>query len=149
MRAVSQENDARMLITAWNTGTPASSQATFRLSELSEGQRALMALYIIYFAFDGKEATICLDEPENFVALSEIQPFFNQLGESHRVQWLLSSHHPEIINLAAVESGLVLRRDAGGPVRVAPFEAKPDERLTPAELVARGLLVGEGVAGGH
>jgi hypothetical protein len=86
----------------------------------------------------GSGATLCLDEPDNFVALSEIQPFLLALREQVGLQTLLISHHPEVINLLAPGSGLQFERVSGGPVRVSPFQAPPDTAVPAAELVARG-----------
>ncbi len=109
--------------------------------ELSEGQRALIALYTLlhFAASDGN--TICVDEPDNFVALAEIQPWLFELGdriEDHGGQAILVSHHPELINLLAPEYAVIFSREHGGPVRVEPFRAEALGKLSPAELIARG-----------
>lgn len=54
------------------------------------------------------------------------------------------SHHPEILNMHALDAGIVFRRDSGGPTRVERFTAEPGETLTPAELIARGWYGGAG-----
>lgn len=131
----------RMLRALWkraanDSGPLATDEYTFE--ELSEGQRALVGLYTLLHFLSGSGATLCLDEPDNFVALSEIQPFLLALREQERIQTLLISHHPEVINLLAPGSGLRFERIAGGPVRVSPFQAPPDAAVSAAELVARG-----------
>ncbi|HEX8440388.1 AAA family ATPase [Archangium sp.] len=131
----------RMLRSVWKrgangSGSSASDEYTFE--ELSEGQRALIGLYALLHFLSGSGATLCLDEPDNFVALSEVQPFLLALREQDRLQTLLISHHPEVINLLAPGSGLQFERVSGGPVRVSPFQAPPDAAVPAAELVARG-----------
>ncbi len=51
----------------------------FTLNDLSEGQRALIALYTLMYCSVGPGVTILLDEPDNFIALSEIQPWLFKL----------------------------------------------------------------------
>ncbi|HLL53788.1 MAG TPA: AAA family ATPase [Myxococcaceae bacterium] len=111
---------------------------SYSFDELSEGQRALIGLYSLLYFAPTSGTTLCLDEPDNFVALREIQPFLLALRERENIQSLIISHHPEVINLLAPESGLMFERVAGGPARVEPFRAPPDAALPPAELIARG-----------
>jgi len=131
----------RMLRALWTRGANGSgSSATdeYTFEELSEGQRAIIGLYTLLHFLSGSGATLCLDEPDNFVALSEIQPFLLALRDQERIQTLLISHHPEVINLLAPGSGLWFERVSGGPVRVRPFQAPPDAAVPAAEIVARG-----------
>ncbi|MFP2932441.1 AAA family ATPase [Pyxidicoccus sp. 3LG] len=117
----------------------------YAFEELSDGQRALIGLYTLLHAYENTGATLCLDEPDNFVALREIQPFLLELRARERIQSLVISHHPEVINLLAPDAGLRFERVAGGPVRVSPFQVESEEKatLTPAELVARGWEDGQ------
>ncbi|NQT85878.1 ATP-binding protein [bacterium] len=111
------------------------------LEGLSAGQRNLVALFTILYAAIGRDATVCIDEPDNYVALREIQPWLMLLRdrvEEENGQCLLISHHPELINYLASENGVLLYRDESGPARTKPFEWNGDEVVTPAELVARG-----------
>lgn len=83
--------------------------------ELSDGERALLALYMIRAALDTNSGcTVLLDEPDNFVGLSELQPWVLSLREllDENHQALLSSHHPEILSQAGEESGILLWRDS-------------------------------------
>ena len=43
-------------------------------SEVSEGQRALIALYMLVYCALTPDRTLLIDEPDNFIALAEIQP---------------------------------------------------------------------------
>lgn len=123
----------------------ASATDEYAFEELSDGQRALIALYTLLHAYSYTGATLCLDEPDNFVALREIQPFLSELHERERIQSLVISHHPEVINLLAPDACLRFERTAGGPVRVSPFPVPQDGKvaLMPAELVARGWEDGQ------
>ena len=114
---------------------------TLTFNELSEGQRSLIALFtIVHFAVR-PDFTICIDEPDNFVALRELQPWLLELSDrivEKSGQCLLISHHPELINHLAVEHGARFSRSGLGPVRVKPFAWSKDDGITPSEAVARG-----------
>jgi AAA15 family ATPase/GTPase len=112
----------------------------FDFDELSDGQRALIALYALLYCAVETDTTICLDEPDNFLALAEIQPWLLELGDriEEGAQAILISHHPEIIDLWAPECGLVFSRNGLGPVRASVYREDEFEGLTPSEVVARG-----------
>jgi predicted ATPase len=113
----------------------------FDFDELSDGQRVLIALYTLLHSAIAPETTICLDEPENFLALAEIQPWLLELNDRIReqaAQAILISHHPELIDLLAVECGLVFSRSGLGPVRVEPYRPDDVGKLRPSERIARG-----------
>ncbi len=111
----------------------------YDFGELSDGQRALIALYTLAFCESG--STLLIDEPENFISLRELQPWLMLLRErieDFGGQAILISHHPEFINVLAPQDAIQFRRKDGGPVMIRPFEIAPDVDLTPAEIVARG-----------
>jgi predicted ATPase len=109
--------------------------------KLSDGQRMLVALYTILLAPVDKDTTVCLDEPDNFVSLRELQPWLAALRdriEERGGQCLLISHHPEFINYLAAKHGLIFSRDESGPARAKAFEWTGEEAFLPAEIIARG-----------
>ena len=109
--------------------------------DLSEGQRTLVALYVILHCAVEANRTLMIDEPDNFVALAEIQPWLLRLldlVEERGAQVILVSHHPEILNQMAANGGVVFDRPGGGPTRVLPFAPSGEQALTPAEIIARG-----------
>jgi ATPase subunit of ABC transporter with duplicated ATPase domains len=113
------------------------------LDQLSTGQRNLFALSTILHAAVGEDTTLCIDEPDNFTALNEIQPWLTALND--RVQdtggqCFLISHHPEVINYLAAAHGLLFSREDLGPVRAKAFEWTKEETIAPAEVVARGWV---------
>jgi hypothetical protein len=123
--------------------TTAAQSHQFRLKfdQLSDGQRNLVALYTILLAAVHGEATICLDEPDNFISLREIQPWIIAMRnrvQDHSGQCFMISHHPELINYLAADCGLAFFRDESGPTRAQPFECTGEDVLAPAELIARG-----------
>ena len=107
--------------------------------ELSDGQKMLIALYTLILGLKDERISLFIDEPDNFIALREIQPWLSNvadaMGESLE-QVVLISHHPEIINYLGNAHGRWLERDAQGPVRVV--EAPNVEGISTAEIVARG-----------
>lgn len=119
----------------------------YSFSELSDGQRMLIALYSLLHAVcadKNRKYTLCLDEPENFLALSEIQPWLTALYDrcaEGETQALLISHHPELINyLLASPVGYWFERQSNRPTRVKRVAVGENDGLPISELVARGWL---------
>jgi ATPase subunit of ABC transporter with duplicated ATPase domains len=114
---------------------------TYDFGELSDGQRVLVALYALLFVLKGEGLSLFLDEPDNFVALREIQPWLTALTDSCGEgieQAVLISHHPEVIDHLALPSGRWFDRDNNGPARVSENPAAQVEGLKPSESIARG-----------
>jgi predicted ATPase len=114
----------------------------YSFGELSDGQRVLIGLYtVLHFAFRSG-ATVCFDEPDNFIALKEIEPWLDKVlervDEEPGTQVLIVSHHPELLNRLALPGGLVLDRPGGRHTRVQAFSDPAQTGLSPAELVSRG-----------
>lgn len=118
----------------------------YRLGELSDGQKMLIALYTLLHGTKSEDYTLCIDEPENFLALPEIQPWLTQLYDlcsNGQLQALLISHHPELINyLLASPIGYWFERQSNAPVRVKQIsdEVANNSGLPVSELIARGWL---------
>lgn len=112
-----------------------------RLDELSDGQRALIALYALVF-LAGDQDVLFLDEPDNFVALAEIQPWLMALSDacgSGPRQAVLCSHHPELIDYLGGEAGVLLRRESTGSITTRRLSEIPfDSGLKLSENLARG-----------
>ena len=94
-----------------------------------------------------------LDEPGNFLGLSEIQPLLTRLQDAAlegRFQVILTAHHPIAVDFLAGSHGLWLEREPSGPSRVHPIrvaqnavEEKGGVRVS--DLIARGWLSGLGI----
>jgi predicted ATPase len=109
--------------------------------ELSDGQRVLIALYALLYLLKDEGVSLFIDEPDNFVALREIQPWLTALTDSCSdgvQQAVLISHHPEIIDSLALSSGRWFERDENGPVRVSEKPKAQIDGLEPSESMARG-----------
>jgi predicted ATPase len=86
--------------------------------ELSDGQKVLMALYYILANIPGR-STLILDEPENFLAPGELQPWLNAMHdawEERDIQFIVISHNPKTLNWFHKEA-LIFHVD-GEPPRV-------------------------------
>lgn len=107
-------------------------------STLSDGQRLLIALYGALRFGLRQASVIALDECENFLDPTEIQPWFRAIGdaaaEAHQ-QLLVVSHHPEAIDYLAADAVWRMWRDGSGHTRIAPVEADQDAGITAYEAV--------------
>jgi predicted ATPase len=111
-------------------------------SELSEGQRLLIALHG-FLRLAAKHATLLLlDEIENYVALPEIQPWLRSVVDamsSKAGQLIVISHHPESIDYLAADAVWVMARDRlAGHTRISRLE--PD--LEAGETASAALMSG-------
>jgi predicted ATPase len=114
-------------------------------NELSDGQRALIGLYSLLYAFEQDEDyTLCIDEPENYLALAEIDPWFNAVYDRYQEgygQVLLISHHPKFINTLACNTGYWLSRPNNGPTRCQLITDEQGKTgVSMADLVERGWI---------
>lgn len=115
---------------------------SLRLDEVSDGERALMVLYALLGLASTQAFTLLIDEPDNYLALPEVQPWLRALcdacGEAKH-QAVVCSHHPELIDYLGAEKGLLLERTNGGvtTVRDASKIAASDG-LRLSQLIARG-----------
>jgi len=132
----------RLLQVAVRTGGDGKGKSQqYGFDELSDGQRALVGLYTLLHCALTDHSTLCIDEPDNFVALREIQPWLSDIldrAQENGSQVLLISYHPELLNQLATRNGVIIERTDAGPTRVRPFAPPDDLMLTPAEIIARG-----------
>lgn len=120
--------------------TNAATSYTVSFDELSDGQRLVCALYVVRHLWLLPQHLAIFDEPDNYVALREIQPWLDEVLDLARAAdgpqvWFVS-HHPELINQLAPSHGVRFFRRDGGPTRIEPFVGAAG--LTAAETVARG-----------
>lgn len=113
--------------------------------QLSDGERALIALYMVRAAVQtGSAHTVLIDEPDNFVGLSELQPWVLAMREllDDEHQLIMISHHPEILSNSGTENGHYLWRDNhASPTRIGTLKA-PDG-MAAGEAIARGWVNGK------
>jgi hypothetical protein len=112
--------------------------------QLSDGEKALVGLYMIHAALATGAANVAfIDEADNNVGLPELQPWVlsmrELLDEEH--QAILISHHPEILGSAGEDSGSYLWRDNHtSPTRIGPL--KIPAGISAGEAIARGWVHG-------
>ena len=130
-----------------------------RFEVLSDGQRMLVALYALLhglaaqpeeiYGTDLPSELLCLDEPDNFIASREIQPWLTAIEErllETKSRLLMISHHPESIDYGLMPSSdetysaFWFSREDGGNTRVQPLVPELSGGLKPSELAARGWL---------
>ena len=118
-----------------------------RFDELSDGQRALIALYaLVHLA--GDQDVLFLDEPDNYLALAEIQPWLMAIADACGTrprQAILCSHHPEMLDYLGGDAGVLLRRESSGVISVRSLKeaiaSQASSGLKLSEIVARGWEV--------
>jgi energy-coupling factor transporter ATP-binding protein EcfA2 len=137
-------DDVRVLVVKFLSGI---GKPDFDLAfrDLSEGQRALIVYYHLLTTFSLTKRTLLIDEPDNYLALREIQPWLQALTravEDHGTQALVASHNPEVIDYLAADSAWLFERDGAGPSRVRRVEVDRDSGLKASEQLARGWTNG-------
>ncbi len=138
LRLSAEEDGVRKLRADFKS--PAKKQVSYSISELSEGQRYLISLYMILHFLIVRGDTVFIDEPDNFISLREIQPWLlaaEEAVDEHDGQLILISHHPETLNQWARDYGLRFFREQNGHVRALKFSSD-ENNLQPSEVVARG-----------
>lgn len=118
---------------------------SYRFKELSDGQKVLIVLYALLHCVPKKDVILCIDEPENYLALPEVQHWLDALEREvaeERKQAILISHHPRLINLLAGNAGQWFSREAAGlPTRVKPIAPIEEDGLPASKLLEMGWLV--------
>jgi len=99
-------------------------------------------LYALVRLAAGQGYTLFLDEPDNYLALTEIQPWLMELADAcgrEVPQAVLCSHHPELIDYLGGDGGFVLKRESSGATVVRPArELAVEGGLRLSEVIARG-----------
>lgn len=142
--AESSDENSKTLLLHFEDQNQHGRTTAYILSELSDGQRALIALYALVIYAKRENILLCIDEPENFLALPEIQPWLIEvydLCHEGKLQALLISHHPEMIDYLAAEAGIWFDRSGeNGSVIAKHIENEFGTGLRMSELIARGWL---------
>jgi len=109
------------------------------LNELSDGQRVLLVLYTVLRAIAAKAKLIIFDEPDNFVAAGEIQPWLAAIRDAVNAggagTLIIISHHPEVIDYLAPDHTVHLARASDGPTRSRTMEFDRTKGLAASELL--------------
>ncbi|MYN64228.1 MAG: AAA family ATPase [Acidobacteria bacterium] len=138
--AESGEN-TRALKVAFRRPTDERGVDRYGFGQLSDGQRMLIALYCLVFLSTNRRVSLFLDEPDNYLALREVQPWLAEVvGRCGSVldQAVVASHHPVTIDYMAGAKGRWFYRDGNGPVRVGNEPQTTGDGISLSETVARG-----------
>ena len=141
---IEQAGQAKVLQVDFENKADKKEIITYYFNELSEGQKVLIALYALVYCTP-ENSLICIDEPENFLALPEIQPWLNVLREQCKerdIQALLISHHPSLINFLATDSGYWFSRQ-DNHTRIEKIAKQDDDGLSLAQLIEMGWIYGD------
>jgi len=115
----------------------------YKFKELSDGQRNLILLYVLLYSINWEESCLCIDKPENYLSLPEIQPWLillYDICQERNGQAILISHHPEIIDYLAIGSGCWFERLPNSQTRVQQISETGDIGINISELIARGWI---------
>ena len=113
----------------------------YGFGQLSDGQRALLTLYCLVFLSSNRRPSLFLDEPDNYLALREIQPWLAAVGEhcgDTLEQAIVASHHPVTIDQMAGAKGRWFYRDGNGPVRVSDQPDRSVDGVSLSDAIVRG-----------
>jgi len=132
--------DSRSLIVQFSSDQ---GSATLPFEDLSDGEKCFMIGALVLAAYEAYGPLVCFwDEPDNYLALSEVGHFVLALRSVFRSegQFIATSHHPEAIRRFSDENTLVLhRRNHLEPTLVRPLsELKVNGDLI--NLLVRGDL---------
>lgn len=133
--------NARALKVAFRGASDEHRIDTYGFAQLSDGQRALIVLYCLVFLSKSRRTSLFLDEPDNYLALREIQPWLATIAEhcgDLLEQAVVVSHHPVTIDYMAGAKGRWFYRDGNGPVRVSNEPQRTVDGISLSETVARG-----------
>ena len=136
---VESGENARTLKTEFRS--PSNEPIRYGFDQLSDGQRALIALYGLIFLREDRRVSLFIDEPDNYLTLREIQPWLAAAVErcgASLEQIVVVSHHPVMIDYMAGAGGRWFSRHGDGPVRASTEPRYAVDGLSLSETVARG-----------
>lgn len=106
------------------------------VDSFSDGERALLALNAVAGLADAKRS-IVLDEPDNFLAPSEVQPVLRLFTltppTGSAPQLLVATHHPGSIDYLAAYATWLFERNDDGFTRVRRLEFNLDDGERPTD----------------
>jgi predicted ATP-dependent endonuclease of OLD family len=150
LNSVSAGENVRILKAVFQTNNKAP-KGVESFASLSDGQKMLIAIYALIIGNKGKHASLFIDEPDNYISIDEIQPwlrlFIDDCGEGESLaQVVLISHHPEVIDYAALGVPIWFEREPESPTRIRPMQKEDDEEkhsaapLPLSQIIARKLV---------
>lgn len=126
---------------------PGAAPFKLALGEISEGQRVLLLLYTILHALAPAASLLVFDEPDNFMAEAELEPWLSRMREAvvdaNKGTLLAMSHHPQVIDYLAADQVLQLSRTEDGLTRLRDVRVPLDQGLTASEFIRLGVHDGK------
>lgn len=113
----------------------------YDFDRISDGQRALIVLYTLIIGLKDLDIILMLDEPVNYVALAEIQPWLMELSDAcgdSIPQVIIASHHPELMDYFGVKKCTLIDREPEMPTRLKSLPTKFEGTLRLSQVIARG-----------
>jgi len=102
--------DSRSLVVQFSTDQ---GSVNLPFEDLSDGEKCFMVCALVLAAKNAYDPVVCFwDEPDNYLALSEVGHFVLALRKAFRSggQFIATSHNPEAISRFSEENTLVLHR---------------------------------------
>lgn len=115
---------------------------TLYLSDLSDGEKALFALYFLTVCIEKLGWMLLLDEPDNYISTREVQPIFSMIEDATRdgnSQCIVTSHNSDVIDFWAAPYAVWFSRLDYGAVRVIDAPVT-HEAVTYSQMIANGEL---------
>jgi len=135
---------AAILSAVFKKDGSASAQVSLGFNDLSDGERMLIVLYsLAAYQRTNEPTTLIVDEPDNFLALAELQPWLLQILNDRPTagQIIVVSHNAEIVNtMGEHRVSLFSRQDHVSPTTVSGLKTSEDG-LPLSELLTRGWVV--------
>jgi len=129
--------------------SPSGSSFRYDFGNLSDGERMLICLYCLVALAEspteGNAPVLAMDEPDNFLALTEIQSWIRAIYDATvggGAQCMLIWHHPELIDFLAEGKGILFSREPNSPIRTGRLENLRDGGVSVSEKAARRWLHG-------
>ena len=141
--------DSRILKVGFKSEDNPKKARFFDFDRISDGERALIVLYTLIIGLKYMDITLVLDEPVNFVALAEIQPWLFELSDAcgyrdlqdHSrgiAQTVIASHHPELMDYFVVEKSKFIYREPLEATRLMPPPTNFEGGMRLSQVIARG-----------
>ena len=140
-KLVDSETPQPVLQLHFSNGNNGHQPTEYRFHEMADGDRGIIALSTLIYYARQDDYTLCIDEPENFMALQDIQPWLlllYDLCDEEELQALVITHHPQFINLFASHIGIWFdREDHHTPTQAKPLTNEDEGGIPMNVLVAR------------
>ena len=111
-------------------------KSVYKASELSDGERQILLLHFLIDTFVSEGYSVFVDEPDNYIALSEMASLNMALEDAslQSGQCVVISHHSEMIDFFASANGIWFDRGGYGITRITEAP-NPEDTFTYSEIM--------------